>query len=202
MFKFIKCLAIAACFSYAAAGSAYADDKADLKAKLNAFNEFTASFSQEVTDKSGTEIMSSSGMLTLQKPAKFMLHTLEPDEQVLFCAGNDIYFYDPFVNQVSIFSRSQLSTSPFILLSDMSDTVWAQYSVKQENGAYIITPRQNGDIVNLSLSFDGENIAAISLLMKDGNLNTYKLFECRHSADPHVFEYKIPEDAEVDDERY
>ena len=201
MFKFIKCCAAMACLSYALTGTAYADDKADLKAKLDAFTEFSATFRQEVTDKSGQEIMSSSGTLSLQKPAKFMLHTLDPDEQVLFCAGNDIYFYDPFVNQVSIFSRSQLSASPFILLSDMSDNVWAQYSVKEENGVYIITPKHNGDIVNLSLSFDGENIAAISLLMKDGNLNTYKLSECSQSADPHVFDYKIPEDAEVDDER-
>ena len=201
MFKFIKCLAAAACLSYALSGTAFADDKADLKAKLNAFNEFSASFVQEVTDKSGKEVMNSSGMLALKKPAKFMLHTLNPDEQVLFCAGNDIYFYDPFVNQVSIFSRSELSASPFILLSDMSDNVWANYDVRHENGVYIITPNRQGDIVNLRLSFKGSDIDTISLVMKDGNINTYKLSDGRRSADPQVFEYKIPEDAEVDDER-
>ena len=201
MFKFIKCLAAAACLSYALSGTAFADDKADLKAKLNAFNEFSASFVQEVTDKSGQEVMCSNGIIALQKPAKFMLHTLNPDEQVLFCAGNDIYFYDPFVNQVSIFSRSELSASPFILLSDMSDNVWANYDVRHENGVYIITPNRQGDIVNLRLSFKGSDIDTISLVMKDGNINTYKLSDGRRSADPQVFEYKIPEDAEVDDER-
>ncbi len=201
MFKFIKYLAAAVCLSYALSGTALADDKADLKAKLNAFNEFSASFVQEVTDKSGKEVMNSSGIIALQKPAKFMLHTLNPDEQVLFCAGNDIYFYDPFVNQVSIFSRSELSASPFILLSDMSDNVWANYDVRHENGVYIITPNRQGDIVNLRLSFKGSDIDTISLVMKDGNINTYKLSDGRRSADPQVFEYKIPEDAEVDDER-
>lgn len=180
---------------------AFADDKADLKAKLSSFEAFSAKFSQEVTDSRGKEVMSSRGSMALQKPAKFMLHTQEPDEQVLFCKGDDIYFYDPFVNQVSIFSRDELGASPFILLSDMSDKVWERYSVAFENGIYVVTPQQQGDIVNLQLGFKGDEIAEISLLMKDGNLNTYKLNDCSLTADPQVFEYQIPADAEVDDER-
>ena len=179
----------------------HAAAKDDLKARLNAFNEFSADFTQTVTDKNGKNVMSASGTLTLKKPTDFMLHTLDPDEQVLFTRGNDIYFYDAFVNQVSIFNRSELNSSPFILLSDMSERAWKNYTVTYTNGAFIVTPQGSSDIENLRLTFQRNNLDVIALKMKDGNTNSYKLSNKRHTADPKVFNYTIPEDAEVDDER-
>ena len=181
--------------------SAQADDKTDLKKVLDSFNAFSASFTQNVIKKDRTELASSKGTISLKKPDLLMMYTSEPDEQVLFTRDNKVYFYDPFINQVSIFNKSQMSNSPFILLTSNDALQWQNYEVNKQGDSYVLTPNIKGEIKSLSLDFAGDVLSKISIDMSDGNTNTYILSDQKKSADDAVFDYNIPSDAEVDDER-
>lgn len=180
---------------------AVADDQSELKKLLSSFNAFSASFTQNVIKQDRTELASSKGTISLKKPDNLMMYTSEPDEQVLFTRDNNVYFYDPFVNQVSIFNKSQMSNSPFILLTSNDAREWDNYEVKRHDGEYVLTPKKRGEIKSLSLDFSGDTLSKISIAMSDGNINTYVLSGQKKTVDDSVFEYSIPADAEVDDER-
>ena len=103
---FVKAVMVA--FLVSVSFQASADTKEELQSKLSTLNALSSTFSQTVTRKDGSLVSKSSGRLSLKKPDKFMLHTTSPDEQVLFTKGSSVYFYDPFVNQVSIFDKQEL----------------------------------------------------------------------------------------------
>ncbi len=180
---------------------ASADTKSELQAKLSTLNALSSTFSQTVTRKDGSLVSQSSGRLALKKPDKFMLHTTSPDEQVLFTKGNTVYFYDPFVNQVSIFDKQELYSSPFMLLTSKSESVWGQYEVEKAGNAYVLKAKNQGQVVSIKLELQGELVSELYVQLKDGNTNHYTLSQVKTQVSDSSFEYKIPEDAQIDDER-
>ncbi len=180
---------------------ASADTKSELQAKLSTLNALSSTFSQTVTRKDGSLVSQSSGRLALKKPDKFMLHTTSPDEQVLFTKGNTVYFYDPFVNQVSIFDKQELYSSPFMLLTSKSESVWGQYDVEKSGNAYVLKAKNQGQVVSIKLELQGELVSELYVQLKDGNTNHYTLSQVKTQVSDSSFEYKIPEDAQIDDER-
>lgn len=180
---------------------ASADTKDDLQARLATLNAIRSSFTQTVTRKDGSLVSQSSGILALKKPDKFILHTTSPDEQVLFTKGNTVYFFDPFVNQVSIFDKKELYSSPFMLLTSKSESVWGQYDVEKDGNSYVLKAKQPGQVVLIKLVLQGDMVSELFVQLKDGNTNHYSLSQVKTQVSDSSFEYKIPEDAQIDDER-
>lgn len=196
---FVKAVMFA--FLVSASFQASADTKEELQSKLSTLNALSSTFSQTVTRKDGSLVSKSSGRLSLKKPDKFMLHTTSPDEQVLFTKGNTVYFYDPFVNQVSIFDKQELYSSPFMLLTTKSESVWGQYEVAKGGNSYVLKAKNPGQIVSIKLEFQGDLVSDLYVQLKDGNTNRYTLSQVKTQVSDSSFEYKIPEDAQIDDER-
>lgn len=188
-------------FLVSASFQASADTKEELQSKLSTLNALSSTFSQTVTRKDGSLVSKSSGRLSLKKPDKFMLHTTSPDEQVLFTKGNTVYFYDPFVNQVSIFDKQELYSSPFMLLTTKSESVWGQYEVAKGGNSYVLKAKNPGQVVSIKLEFQGDLVSDLYVQLKDGNTNRYTLSQVKTQVSDSSFEYKIPEDAQIDDER-
>lgn len=193
--KFLSASAVLICFSV------YADAVSELQQQFSKHSAMSASFNQEVSKSNGEVIANAEGRLAIKKPDSLMMHTLSPDEQVLFTSGNDVYFFDPFINQVTIFDKEDLYTSPFLLLTSNSPEIWNQYTVTKENDSYRLVPKRKADMKELTLKFNGDDISSISVSLMDGNINTYTLSDIKYSVDKATFSYKIPEDAQVDDER-
>lgn len=180
---------------------AFADAKQDLQNELKKYDALSANFSQNVVKKDGALISKTQGTLALKKPDSLMLHTLSPDEQVLFTKGQDVYFYDPFVNQVTIFDKKDLYSSPFLLLTSNSTKIWQQYEVSRNGNSYTLEPKVKGDVFSIAVKLNSGNICQLSITMKDGNINTYDLASVKYSVSAQAFDYDIPKDAQVDDER-
>lgn len=180
---------------------ASADTKEELQSKLSTLNALSSTFSQTVTRKDGSLVSKSSGRLSLKKPDKFILHTTSPDEQVLFTKGSTVYFYDPFVNQVSIFDKQELYSSPFMLLTTKSESVWGQYEVAKVGNSYVLKAKNPGQVVSIKLEFQSDLVSDLYVQLKDGNTNRYTLSQVKTQVSDSSFEYKIPEDAQIDDER-
>lgn len=179
---------------------AQADDSGILRQRLQSMQALSADFSSRVVRKDNSS-QSSSGIMALKRPDKLLMHTLNPDEQILFTQGNDIYYFDPFVNQLSIYSRSTGSASPFLLLTDSSDLLWSQYEVVANGNSYTVKPLKSRDITAMTLSFKGQLVSELRLEMKDGSINTYTLSNVSTQVSDSLFKVDIPSDAEVDDER-
>ena len=196
---FVKAVMVA--FLVSVSFQASADTKEELQSKLSTLNALSSTFSQTVTRKDGSLVSKSSGRLSLKKPDKFMLHTTSPDEQVLFTKGSTVYFYDPFVNQVSIFDKQELYSSPFMLLTTKSESVWGQYEVAKVGNSYVLKAKNPGQVVSIKLEFQGDLVSDLYVKLKDGNTNRYTLSQVKTQVSDSSFEYKIPEDAQIDDER-
>ena len=196
---FVKAVIVA--FLVSVSFQASADTKEELQSKLSTLNALSSTFSQTVTRKDGSLVSKSSGRLSLKKPDKFMLHTTSPDEQVLFTKGNTVYFYDPFVNQVSMCDKQELYASPVMLLTTKSESVWGQYEVAKGGNSYVLKAKNPGQVVSIKLEFQGDLVSDLYVQLKDGNTNRYTLSQVKTQVSDSSFEYKIPEDAQIDDER-
>ncbi|MDO5351424.1 MAG: outer membrane lipoprotein chaperone LolA [Succinatimonas sp.] len=182
-------------------GVGFASPKDDLKARLQSFKSLSCDFYQEVVKADGSVVSTSNGKLLVSKPDRLMMHTQAPDEQYLFTRENSVYFYDPFVNQLSIFSVADLNTAPFLLLNSDDDKLWDQYEVKAQGQSFTLKPNASKEFKEIELNFKDETFESLVIFMKDGNKNTYKLSSQSNQVNLRDFEVFIPEDAEVDDER-
>ncbi|MGN1281708.1 MAG: outer membrane lipoprotein chaperone LolA [Succinivibrio sp.] len=188
-------------FSAAFSFQVFADDASKLKDCLQVYSALSADFEQTVTKKDGSVISKTKGNLALKKPDNFILHTTEPDEQVLFTKGRDVYFYDPFVNQVTIFDKSSIYTSPFALLTSTDDSVWKNYKVTESGNGFELIPMSNAQLTKIILILDNGALSQLKVTFKDGNTSHYRFSSVSPSAKGSVFDYKLPADVQVDDER-
>lgn len=191
---------LAAFIAASASASALADDAASLKDKIFAFDELTADFSA-TTQKAGGGAQSSSGTIALKRPGSLMMHTTKPDELMLFTKGDEVCYYDPFVNQLTIFSKSQSYSSPFMLLATRDEKAWGAYDVRRDGDTWTLEARRPKDVKSMEISFDGSAIKSLVLHMKDGTISTYELSSLKPSVAKGAFDVEIPSDAEIDDER-
>ena len=180
---------------------AFADAKSDLQSKLMQYTALKADFSQTVTRKDGSVVSTSTGTLALKKPGNLMLHTLNPDEQVLFTKGNTVNYYDPFVNQVTIFNVKDLYISPFSLLTSKDEKIWGQYDVTVNGSSYTLIPHKKAEVTQIVLTLNGDHVQELKVTMKDGNTNSYALSNLAYSVSDSEFNYEVPADAQIDDER-
>jgi outer membrane lipoprotein carrier protein len=104
-----------------------------LRAKLANLNFFSANFTQEVVSEAGELLGQSSGDLAISKPNLANWHTLEPDELAIVSDGSDVWFYNPWIEQVSVYSLSAaIARTPILLLTSKDESLWQQYTVSQE----------------------------------------------------------------------
>lgn len=183
--------------------------KQDLKDMLSKLSAFSAQFKQELSDRDNNLVADGAGELYLKRPDRFIMYTNEPDPTVLYTKGKDIYFYDEGVNQVSIFTSANLSSNPMMLLSGTDDTVWDDYKISRYGDRFTLTPIKGQEIRSLTISFvpvakskDGVQLLdSLTLRMDDGNTNFYLFSKQTSSAPEAKFNFKFPDDAEVDDQR-
>lgn len=198
--RFMTTILAALVLEFSAGEVVAADPVSDLQERIFAHDELSADFTSRV-EKKGGKVQTSSGTLALKRPGSLMMHTQKPDELLLFTKDDAICYYDPFVNQLSIFSKSQSSSSPFVLLTTRDKSVWSGYRVERDGESWVLTPKRPRDVLSMRISFDGQNISALTLTLKDGSTSVYELSSVKNSVSKDAFDTSIPSDAEVDDER-
>jgi outer membrane lipoprotein carrier protein len=182
--------------------SAYADARSQLQDIFKGYTSLKADFRSTVYSKKGETISTSTGVLSLKKPSSFMLHTKEPDEQVLFTKGKDVYFYDPLIEQVSIYNIDDLYTSPFMLITSQSESLWGRYKISLNNDTYVLIPNNPKDeLKRIELTFEKGILSGLGITFKNDNVNRYTFTSQSQQVQNSDLEYKIPSDVEINDER-
>jgi outer membrane lipoprotein carrier protein len=171
---------------------------------LAKINTLQATFTQVVNDSEGKPLQSSSGNLILQQPDRVYWQVLVPDETLLIANGERVFYVDEFVEQVSIFSqKDMISNNPLMLLTSSDDEVWEQFSVVQQNLAYVVTPINNeGQITQLTLRFIQDELTQFTLLDNQGQVSQFTLngTVLNMPLPINQFSYAIPEGFSVDDQ--
>ncbi|MDT3662345.1 MAG: outer membrane lipoprotein chaperone LolA [Anaerobiospirillum sp.] len=180
-----------------------AQDRAELKSRLEQLTGFSAYFKQELTDSAGTLLSEGVGQIFLLRPNHFLMHNKSPDELAFYTKDSDLYYYDAMVNQLSITSLGALGANPLMLLADIDNVSWDEYEVLREGEFFTLVPRHPQDVQSLTLAFvEGTSfLSALTIRMDDGNTNFYLFSEQSAQVDPAVFDFKLPDDVEIDDMR-
>mgnify|MGYP003384422869 CR=1 FL=1 len=188
------------------------ENKQLLRDKLARLNFFTADFAQDVVSESGELLEQSSGNLAISKPNLANWHTQEPDELAIVSDGNDVWFYNPWIEQVSVYSLSSaIAKTPILLLTSKDELLWQQYDVTQINNRFVISAKDpNSQIKSLTLVFavDEHNIqtshlSQFSFLDATGQVSHIKLsnFNIHKVLSESLFKFMVPEGVQVDDQR-
>ena len=188
------------------------ESKQLLREKLAHLNVFTADFTQDVVSESGESLEQSAGNLAISKPNLAHWHTKEPDELTIVSDGNDVWFYNPWIEQVSVYSLSSaIAKTPILLLTSKDELLWQQYDVTKVNSRFVISAKDpNSQVKSLTLVFavDEQNhqtshLSQFSFLDATGQVSHIKLsnFDIHKSLPESLFKFVVPEEVQVDDQR-
>ncbi|NQZ87814.1 MAG: outer membrane lipoprotein chaperone LolA [Saccharospirillaceae bacterium] len=182
--------------------------KSSLMKKLATFEFFSANFKQQVLDADGNELQNAAGILAVKKPNLVHWKTAEPDESLIISDGSTLWFFDPFVEQVSAYLLEKaLLNTPIMLLTSSDPTLWQHYSVSSldENNYLIHANDNNAQVKTLELRFEENSnmLESFTILDATGQLSIFKLsqFDVINSPENSLFTFEIPEGIELDDQR-
>jgi len=184
--------------------------KSELRQKLSLLNTFSSDFSQVVKASDGELIQNATGNLILQKPNMLIWNNLEPEEMTIQSDGNTLWHYDPFIEQVSVYSiDSAIANTPILLLSSTDDNLWQDYQVsKMSELEYVIYNNQlDAQVKSLTLMFDNQSektvLSSFTLIDSTAQASTFTLTNFKEVSmlPPSTFVFSVPEGVDVDDQR-
>ncbi|WP_045825485.1 outer membrane lipoprotein chaperone LolA [Teredinibacter turnerae] len=188
----------------------WADDVADLSAKLQALNTFSAHFEQRLLDDSGAELQKTEGLVKVSNPGRFFWQVEPPFEQTVVTDGEQLWVYDPDMEQVTVYSKQQLASTPAQLLSgDFAElaktyTITASINASINKGAltYRMAPKneQTSNFSGLEFVFDKKDrLAGMTLEDKLGQRTvvTFSKRQFNKPIDATIFSFKPPAGTDV-----
>ena len=110
--------------------TAWADEKAvaELQSRLEKVTQYSADFDQTVRSSKGKQIQSCRGKFQVKRPNLFRMDTQLPQENQIISDGKNLWFYDPFVSQVTVNTvENAVNNTPFVLLTSNNKSHWNQY---------------------------------------------------------------------------
>ena len=180
--------------------------KQALMTKLSEIHFINAKFSQVVVNEQGEILQEANGTLTISKPNLVNWHTTEPDETLIVSDGTDLWFYDPFIDQVSLYSfNKSIANTPVLLLTSEDPTLWDNYRVIQhQSNSYVIhSLNTNSQVKSLGLIFNNDQLSKLSLVDSTGQVSHIRLIDVDFITQPKasLFQFVVLEGITVDDQR-
>jgi len=186
-----------------AAPAVAADAKQELQQKLESMQSLQANFSQQVTADNGDVLQQLTGELTIQRPNKMRWKTNPPDDTLMIASGDTVWYYNPFVEQVTIYQQQDATAnSPMLLLLTGSDEQWQGYQVTESapNEYHIVSDTAESE---LNLGFTNDMLTDIELQQQGGDTITLELTDVavNPSLERQLFTFDVPDGVDVDDQR-
>lgn len=201
--------------------------KQALLSKLQNLTTLSASFSQAVTDTNGDLVQQLQGVMKLARPAQLRWQTDAPDETLLIANGETVWYYNAFIEQVTIYDQADaVGQSPLLLLLNAESDDWHSYDVREleaaelaEVGAieagsgYVIETNmqklseQNGGSNSperLTILLTADNVMH-TLVLDDGRGQTNTITLADQQINQPImsdnFQFDVPPNVDVDDQR-
>lgn len=183
---------------------AFADAVDNLKTRLNKIDSFHASFTQTITDSTGTLLQQGQGELWVKRPDLFNWHINKPDETVLISDGKTLWFYTPFVEQANaLWLKDATSDTPLMLIARNNDSDWQQYKISQQGNRFSLTPKTSSNLKQFTIDVSPHGlIQKFSALEQDGQRTSYQLTQVQNVPIPaSKFTFTPPAGVTLDDQR-
>ena len=183
--------------------TAWADEKAvaELQSRLEKVTQYSANFDQTVRSSKGKQIQSGKGKFMVKRPNLFRMDTQQPQENQIISDGKNLWFYDPFVSQVTVNTvEDAVNNTPFVLLTSNNKSHWDQYDVTQNADTFVLKPKaKKSSIKQFDVRIDANGFSTIE---RDGQSNLYLLRNIASSnLSNDLFKFSVPKGAELDDQR-
>ncbi|KJY85245.1 membrane protein [Vibrio galatheae] len=185
--------------------SVLAAPKDELSQRLQKNDGFSADFSQQLISPEGDLVMEGQGNVEIARPSLFRWTTTAPDENVLVSDGESLWYYSPFIEQVSIYWQEQATEqTPFVLLTRNRASDWDNYRVEQQGDTFTLTPTAldtNQGQFKLNIDQQGA-VQGFSVVEQDGQQSKF-VFKNIELIKPKAdrFTFVVPDGVEVDDQR-
>lgn len=185
--------------------SVSATPKEELSKRLALNDGFSADFSQQVFSPEGEMLIQGKGKVEIARPSLFRWETTEPDENLLISDGKTLWYYSPFIEQVSIYWQEQaVQQTPFVLLTRNQSSDWDQYKVLQQLDTFILTPTAvDSNQGQFQMEIDRKGmVKQFIAIEQDGQKSQFMFSNFMMKRPPtERFQFIIPAGVEVDDQR-
>lgn len=189
------------------AGSALADAQSvsELQRRLEQVSQYSADFDQTVRSSKGKQIQSGKGKFQVKRPNLFRMDTKSPQENLIVSDGANLWFYDPFVSQVTVNTvQDAVNNTPFVLLTSNDPNHWNQYDVQQNADTFVLKPKsKKSNLKQFDVRIDQSGLLkGFSTIERDGQSNLYVLRNITTgNVASDLFKFSVPKGAELDDQR-
>ncbi|KII79709.1 outer membrane lipoprotein chaperone LolA [Vibrio renipiscarius] len=190
---------------FLASFSVWATPQQELSERLQKTDGFSADFAQQVISPEGDVVMEGQGDVEIARPSLFRWTTTLPDENVLVSDGETLWYYSPFIEQVSIYWQEQATEqTPFVLLTRNRASDWDNYNVSQQGDLFTLTPTAlDSNQGQFKLEIDAKGaVKGFRVIEQDGQTSQFSFTNIdlnKPNADR--FTFAIPQGVEVDDQR-
>ncbi|MBX4181142.1 outer membrane lipoprotein chaperone LolA [Sodalis sp. CWE] len=183
---------------------AYTNDAKIFQSRLNQIHSFRAEFTQKIIDTEGNCLQKSVGVLTIKRPNLFIWHTTIPDETILISDGKTLWFYNPFIEQVTANWLEDVSVHvPYLLIIGDTTNLY-QYNIKKKDDNFYLIPKSNRiDLKKIKITISIRGIITnFSLIEKNGQQNIIEIINQKNSQIKDTeFHFIIPKGVILDDQR-
>ncbi|MDN7131847.1 outer membrane lipoprotein chaperone LolA [Halomonas sp. MC140] len=183
-----------------------ADDAAErLTERLDPLESYQASFEQQILDGSGDRLQSARGEMWLSRPGLLRWEVDAPYSQIVVSDGDDVYLYDPDLEQVTIQAMDDRVThTPALLLSGSASDLTESYEVfyEQDDGddVFTLVPISADTLFEeLSMVFDADTLTELWMMDSTGQRTsiTFSDITSNGNVDRSKFDFDIPEGTDV-----
>ena len=187
-----------------------ADDKNDpLQAFLNNFNSLESKFIQQLINENGEVLEKSEGILQLQQPGKFNWTYETPYAQKIISNGDVLWVFDEDLEQLTIRNiGNALDETPagiILGINDIAEHFVQMYMGVTEGYDWIeLTPKNiETQYGNIRIGFNDAQLGMMLIVDNLGQTTRIDFLNVKKNAElsPSSFEFEIPADVDVIDER-
>ena len=165
--------------------NALGDASSVLNHQLQQYQGLSGRFQQTLVDDQGSIIQESSGEFVLKRPGYLRWRTEDPFPQLLVSNLENIWLYDPDLEQVTIRSYQKTADqTPSLLLSGNTEKIVEKYQIEfanqssEQSPQFILTPKFKGSSFSqLQLIFSEGLLSEMILLDSLGQTTTFRFFE-------------------------
>ncbi|MCX8934636.1 outer membrane lipoprotein chaperone LolA [Vibrio parahaemolyticus] len=182
-----------------------ASPKDELNKRLAMNEGFSADFSQQVISPEGETVMEGEGSVEIARPSLFRWSTTFPDENLLVSDGKTLWYYSPFIEQVSIYWQEQATEqTPFVLLTRNRASDWDNYKIFQKGNEFTLIPTAvDSTQGQFQINIDAKGVVkGFNVIEQDGQKGLFTFSNVKlgkPKADR--FTFTVPKGVEVDDQR-
>ncbi|TOC13238.1 outer membrane lipoprotein carrier protein LolA [Vibrio parahaemolyticus] len=182
-----------------------ASPKDELNKRLAMNEGFSADFSQQVISPEGETVMEGEGTVEIARPSLFRWSTTFPDENLLVSDGKTLWYYSPFIEQVSIYWQEQATErTPFVLLTRNRASDWDNYKISQKGNEFTLIPTAvDSTQGQFQINVDAKGVVkGFNVIEQDGQKGLFTFSNVKlgkPKADR--FTFTVPKGVEVDDQR-